>query len=76
MHNPYLRNAMLANLLPAVQQLPPSEKLELLRILASELHDGQDISPLEPFKTYTLSTPYNTFGAGDMLMQAMPQASK
>ena len=64
---------MLANLLPAVQQLPASDKLELLRILLSELYDGQDISPFEPFKTYTLSTPYNTFGAGAMLMQSMPK---
>lgn len=64
---------MLANLLPAVQQLPASEKLKLLRILASELHDGQDISPFEPFKTYSLFTPYDTFGAGAMLMQSMPK---
>ena len=63
----------LTDLLPAVRQLPESEKLELVRLLASELFDGRDISPFEPFKTYFLPTPYNSFGAGAILMQAMPK---
>ncbi|MEO0540135.1 MAG: hypothetical protein AAFZ80_04620, partial [Cyanobacteria bacterium P01_A01_bin.105] len=61
-------------LLPALKQLPESEKLQLVRLLAAELFDGTDISPFEPFKTYILPTPYNAFGAGVMLMQAMPAA--
>lgn len=64
----------LADLLPAVQQLPENEKFELVRLLASELCDGRDISPFEPFKTYFLPTPYNTFGAGAILMQTMTAA--
>ena len=64
----------LADLLPAVQQLPENEKFELIRLLASELCNGRDISPFEPFKTYFLPTPYNAFGAGAMLMHAMPAA--
>ncbi len=62
----------LADLLPAVRQLPENEKLELIRLLSSELHDAEDISPFKPFKTYFLPTPYGTFGAGAILMQAMP----
>ncbi|MEO1740866.1 MAG: hypothetical protein AAFR99_03550 [Cyanobacteria bacterium J06629_9] len=64
----------LTDLLPAVRQLPENEKFELVRLLASELYDGSDISPFEPFKTYCLPTPYNSFGAGAILMQAMPKA--
>ncbi len=61
----------LADLLPVLRQLPESEKLELVRLLAAELCGDMDISPFEPFKTYCLPTPYNSFGAGAILMQAM-----
>lgn len=35
---------------------------------------AEDISPLEPFKTYDLPTPYNSFGAGAVLMQGASEA--
>ncbi|MEH1970334.1 hypothetical protein [Nostoc sp.] len=63
----------LTELLPAVRKLSVSEKLKLIRILAEELDTNEDISPLEPFKTYDLPTPYNSFGAGEVLMQAFKQ---
>jgi hypothetical protein len=66
----------LTQLLPAIRQLSAPEKLKLIRILAEELDMDEDISPLEPFKTYDLPTPYNTFGAGETLMQAMKLADK
>lgn len=61
----------LAELLPMVQQLSALEKLRLIRILAEEIDTDNDISPLEPHKIYYLPTPYDTFGAGKVLMQAM-----
>ncbi|NDJ23668.1 hypothetical protein GS682_18895 [Nostoc sp. B(2019)] len=64
----------LTELLPAVRKLSVLEKLKLIRILAEELDTNEDISPLEPFKTYDLPTPYNSFGAGEILMQALKQA--
>lgn len=64
----------LTELLPAVRQLSATEKLKLIRILAEELDTNEDISPLEPFKTYDLPTPYNSFGAGVALIQAMKVA--
>ncbi|MCL1470186.1 hypothetical protein [Argonema antarcticum] len=64
----------LTDLLPAVRQLSASDKLKLIRILAEELDTNEDISPLEPFKTYYLATPYNSFGAGESLMQALKLA--
>jgi hypothetical protein len=60
----------LAEILPTVQQLSITEKIKLIRILAADLEAAEDISPLEPFKTYDLPTPYNSFGAGAILMQA------
>jgi hypothetical protein len=57
----------LVDVLPAARQLPENEKLELVRLLASELGDGKDISPFESFKTYFLPTPYNAFGTGAIL---------
>ena len=67
------RAMTLAELLPAIHQLPALEKLRLIRILAEELDTAEDIAPFEPHKIYYLPTPYNTFGAGRALMQAMQQ---
>lgn len=59
----------LAEVLPAIKQLSATEKLKLIRILAEDLATEEDISPLEPFKTYDLPTPYDSFGAGAILME-------
>ncbi len=61
----------LAEILPAVRQLPSSDKLRLIRILAEELENNKHIFPFEPDKTYCLPTPYNTFGAGEILMKTL-----
>lgn len=60
----------ITELLPMIRQLSCSDKLKLIRILA-ELDTNDDISPLEPHKVYYLPTPYDSFGAGEILMQAM-----
>lgn len=65
----------LAELLPAARQLSATEKLKLIRILAEDLEMAEDISPLEPFKTYDLPTPYDCFGAGAVLMAAFKQSN-
>jgi hypothetical protein len=64
----------LAEVLPVARQLSPIEKLKLIRILAEDLEMTEDISPLEPFKTYDLPTPYDCFGAGAVLMEAFRQS--
>lgn len=64
----------LAEVLPSARQLSPIEKLKLIRILAEDLEMTEDISPLEPFKTYDLPTPYDCFGAGAVLMEAFGQS--
>jgi hypothetical protein len=63
----------LAEVLPAARRLSATEKLKLIRILAEDLDMVGDISPLEPFKTYDLLTPYDSFGVGSVLMEALKQ---
>ncbi|RAM53307.1 MAG: hypothetical protein C6Y22_01255 [Hapalosiphonaceae cyanobacterium JJU2] len=64
----------LDEVLPVVRNLSATEKLKLIRILAEDLDMTEDISPLEPFKTYDLPTPYDSFGAGAVLMEALKQS--
>jgi hypothetical protein len=64
----------LSEILPVVQQLPAVDKLRLIRILAETLDPGEDIRPLEPYKTYAMPTPYGMFGAGGALMKALEEA--
>jgi hypothetical protein len=65
----------LADVLPAARQLSTTEKLSLIRILAEDLEREKSISPLEPFKTYDLPTPYDCFGAGAVLMEAFNRSN-
>lgn len=64
----------LTEILPTVRQLPILDKIRLIRILAEELDLEQSIFPFEPYKIYYLATPYNVFGAGKALMDAMKMA--
>ncbi len=64
----------LTEILPAIRQLPALDKIRLIRILAEELDLEENIFPFEPYKIYYLPTPYNAFGAGKALMDAMRAA--
>lgn len=66
----------LTELLPALKQLSIPEKIKLIRVLAEDLESQENIAPLEPYKTYYLSTPYNTFGSGAILMQAIESTNQ
>ena len=63
----------LADVLPNARKLSAIEKLKLIRILAEDLDTAENIAHLEPFKTYELPTPYDSFGAGTILMQTLNQ---
>ena len=65
----------LEEILPAVRQLPAMDKIRLIRILAEELDTSEPLFPFEPYKIYYLATPYNMFGAGKVLMDAMKAAN-
>ena len=64
----------LPEILPTIRQLPTTDKLKLIRILAEELEIANDIFPFQPGRIYYLPTPYNSFGAGRALMTAMKLA--
>ena len=66
----------LADVLPAIRQLSATEKLKLIRILAEDLEVADNIAPLEPFKTYELPTPYDNFGVGDVLIEALNESEE
>jgi hypothetical protein len=66
----------LADVLPNARKLSAIEKLKLIRILAEDLESAENISPLEPFKTYDLPTPYDSFGIGSILIETLKQDSK
>jgi len=65
----------LTELLPAVRQLPAPDRVRLIQILSEELDRNEDIFPFKPDKIYYLPTPYNSFGAGRVLMDAMQASS-
>lgn len=67
----------ITQLIPLVKQLSASDKVKLIRILAEALDsDSDDIYPLDPNKTYNIPTPYDTFGAGKILMEALQTANQ
>jgi hypothetical protein len=66
-----LSNNTLTAILPAIRQLPSSDKLRLIRILAEELDNREYIFPFESDKEYCMPTPYNTFGAAEILMDTL-----
>jgi hypothetical protein len=70
-----VREMTLAEVLPSARLLSATEKLKLIRILAEDLDMTEDISPLEPFKTYDLPTPYDSFGAGAVLMETLREST-
>lgn len=65
----------LADLLPNVRQLPVVDKIKLIRILAEDLDQQEDISPFEPNKIYYLPTPYNSFGVAEILLKELSQVA-
>lgn len=66
----------LADVLPNARKLSAIEKLKLIRILAEDLDTAENIAPLEPFKTYELPTPYDSFGVGSILIETLKQDAK
>lgn len=64
----------LNGVLPIIRQLPSVDKLRLIRILAEELDKNECIFLFESDKVYHLPTPYNAFGAAEILMNALKKS--
>lgn len=65
----------LTEIMPSARLLPAADKLKLIRYLAVEIDDGDDIRPLEHGMTYQLQTPQFEVGAADELNKLLNQAS-
>lgn len=65
----------LAEIVPTVTQLSAVDKLRLIRILAEELDNEKGFFPFEQHRTYYLATPYNSFGAAQILADALAEES-
>lgn len=65
------RPSTLTGIIHDIRRLSPHDKLRLIRILAEELESSENIFPLEEGKTYDLPTPYNSFGAAEILMNTL-----
>jgi hypothetical protein len=65
------RAITLTGVIHDVKQLSSYDKLRLIRILAEELESSKNIFPLEEDRTYDLPTPYNSFGAAEILMNTL-----
>ncbi|TAH50127.1 MAG: hypothetical protein EYC68_14855 [Chloroflexota bacterium] len=68
---PVIENLTLEQILQFAHRLKPSEKIHLIRALAQDLEDlADEISPLEPFKTYHIYTPFFEPGTATALKEA------
>lgn len=57
----------LADLLPSIKKLEPAEKIKLIRILEKY----RNIEPLKSNHIYDLPNPYDSYGAGEILMDTL-----
>ncbi|MBA3532083.1 MAG: hypothetical protein H0T73_09210 [Ardenticatenales bacterium] len=64
----------LNEILPAARKLPAADKLRLIRLLVEELESRVDVFSLEEDRTYDLQTPYDSYGAAEILMNALHAA--
>jgi hypothetical protein len=63
----------LLELLPEIKQLEVEDKLTLIRILVDDLDLDADLAPLLIPKTLYFATPYNSYGAARVLMEALSE---
>ncbi|MBL9153125.1 MAG: hypothetical protein JNK37_11585 [Verrucomicrobiales bacterium] len=64
----------LSELMPSAKLLPAADKLKLIRFLAGEIDDGDDVDPLQHGMTYHLPTPQVEAGAADELKKLLDAA--
>jgi hypothetical protein len=63
----------LAELVPALQELPRDDKLELIRMLVTDLTRHEGIELLESGASYPVWTPLDAFDAARSLQQMLDQ---
>ena len=65
------RPLTLTSIMPTVRRLPVLDKLKLIRVLAEDVEREGDIFPFETRKTYQFPTPYETYGAAEILLEGL-----
>ena len=65
------RPLTLKNIMPTVRMLPILDKLKLIRVLAEDVEREGDNFPFETGKTYQFPTPYETYGAAEILLEGL-----
>jgi hypothetical protein len=66
----------LTELIPVIRALSDDEKAQLFAMLKAELAREDSIAPLEHEKTYPMWTPYGTYGAARVLLNALQEAQQ
>ncbi|NOT55930.1 MAG: hypothetical protein HOP18_15130 [Deltaproteobacteria bacterium] len=66
----------LAEVLPVVRQLTAAEKLILMRLLAEDIGGNDASALLQSGKVYNLPTPYDSYGAAQVLADALAAADE
>ena len=65
----------LAEILPNIRSLSRAEKLRLIQLVAQELAEGEEGSPIPANGAYPVWSPAEAFAAAETLLQAL-QAEK
>lgn len=66
----------LTEIMPSARLLPAADKLKLIRYLAIEIDDGDEVLPLEHGATYHLQTPQFEAGAADQLNELLESSRR
>ena len=63
----------LADLMPALQKLPRDDKLDVIRLLVSDLTRQEGIDLLQSGASYPIWTPFDAYDAASSLQQLLDQ---
>jgi hypothetical protein len=63
----------LAELMPALEKLPRDDKLEVIRLLISDLTRHEGIDLLQSGASYPIWTPFDAYDAARSLQQLLDQ---
>jgi hypothetical protein len=64
-----------ADLMPALQKLPREDKLDVIRLLVSDLTRQEGIDLLQSGASYPIWTPFDAYDAAKSLQQLLDQDS-
>ena len=66
----------LSQLLPSVQELPHSDKLQLMQWLATQLAHEEGVATMSPEAEYPVWSPYDSYEAAEILSQSCAPSAR